>query len=171
MEINNATEKITKRSQKVFVDASIFVYYLNDDGILKQNCIAFFERIARKQIKAVTSVTVAMEVIHRVMVQEAAEQLNMQGGKLISYLKKNPNYVKRLTRHRRVPSIIYRLGVRIEPVTYIHVHSSRSARDKYGLMANDSLIIAFMEKNHIRHLVTNDNDFKRVPNIHVWLPR
>lgn len=155
----------------VFIDASIFIYYLNGDDALAQACAAFFKRTKRREVKAVTSVTVAMEVIHRVMVQEAAEKLNMQGGKLISYLKKHPDVVKRLTRHRRVPSIIYRLGVRIEPVTYIHVHSSRTARQNYGLMANDSLIIAFMEKNHIRHLVTNDDDFKRVPNIQVWQPR
>jgi predicted nucleic acid-binding protein len=90
---------------------------------------------------------------------------------LIQHLKEHPGVIEELTRHRTVPSIIYRLGVSIEPVTHIHVHSSRWARQNYGLMANDSLIIAFMEKHCIRHLVSNDNDFKRGPNIKVWFPR
>ena len=56
-------------------------------------------------------------------------------------------------------------------MTHILVHESCWARQKYGLMANDSLIVAFMRKHHIRHLVTNDEDFKRVSDIKVWLPR
>jgi predicted nucleic acid-binding protein len=155
----------------VFVDASIFTYYLTGHDALAQACAAFFERTARRKVIALTSAVVAMEVIHRAVVQEAAEKLDLRGRDLIQHLKKHPGVIEELTRHRTVPSIIYRLGVSIEPVTHIHVHSSRRARQNYGLMANDSLIIAFMEKHSIRHLVSNDNDFKRVPNIKVWLPR
>ena len=43
---------------EVFVDASIFVYYLNGDAELAQACIAFFERVARGEIQALTSVVV-----------------------------------------------------------------------------------------------------------------
>lgn len=155
----------------VFVDASIFIYYMTGNDQIAQKCAAFFKRTFRREVKAVTSVVVVMEVIHRVMVQEAAQKLTLRGGKLIQYLKEHPEFVRQLTKHRRVPSIIYRLGVSIEPLTYLHVHNSRKARQNYGLMANDSLIIGFMDKQNISHLVTNDNDFKRVPNIKVWLPR
>ncbi len=112
-----------------------------------------------------------MEVIHRAIVQEAAEKLNLRGGELLQYLKKHPDAIKGLVRHRTVPGIIYRLGVSIEPVTYHDVHNSRWARQNYGLMANDSLTSAFMRDRHIRHLATNDDDFKRAPDIKVWLSR
>jgi predicted nucleic acid-binding protein len=53
----------------------------------------------------------------------------------------------------------------------VFVDASRWARQNYGLMANDSLIIAFMHKHRIRHLITNDSDFEQIPDIKVWLPR
>jgi len=155
----------------VFVDANIFVYALRETDDLKQECTAFFEQVLHGRFKAVTSVNVATEVIHRFMMQEAAEKLEFYGGKLVQHLKENPEFVKSLTRHRQIASAIYKLGVSIEPITYVEVHGSRVIRTNYGLMANDSLIIAFMQKHKISHLATNDGDFKRIPDIKVWLPR
>ena len=40
-----------------------------------------------------------------------------------------------------------------------------------GLLTNDALIVAAMRASGIRHLVTNDDDFDRVPGITVWKPR
>jgi predicted nucleic acid-binding protein len=154
----------------VFVDANVFTYYLTGTDTLAQTCAAFFERTVRREVTALTSVVVAMEVIHRAIVQEAAETLNLRSRELLQHLKKHPDVVKMLVRHRTIPAVIYRLGVSIEPVTHILAYESRWARQKYGLMANDSLIVAFMRKRRIRHLVTNDADFERVSDIKVWLP-
>jgi predicted nucleic acid-binding protein len=63
----------------VFVDASIFTYYLTGHDALAQACATFFERTARRKVIALTSVVVAMEVIHRAIVQEAAEKLDLRG--------------------------------------------------------------------------------------------
>jgi predicted nucleic acid-binding protein len=155
----------------VFVDASIFTYHFTGADELAQICSAFFERTVRGEVKAVTTSIVAMEVIHRAIVQEAAEKLDVSRAKLVQHLKENPAVVKSLIRHRTIPGAIYRLGVSIEPVTHLHVYESGGVREKYGLMANDSLTIAFMRKQNIRHLVTNDDDFAKIPNIYVWLPR
>ena len=155
-------------SAKVFVDANLFTYYLTGKDDLAQACAAFFQRTVRGEIEALT--VVAMEVTHRAILQEASEHSDLRGPELIKFLKTHPDVLKGQTRHRDVASIIYRLGIRIESVTYVHVHASRVVRQEYGLMANDSLIIAFMQKHHIRHLATNDKDFERIPGIQVWLP-
>lgn len=155
---------------RVFVDANLFTYYWTGTDVLAQACAAFFQRTARGEVEAVTSVVVAMEITHRVILQEASEQSDLRGLQLVQYLKTHPDVVKGLTRHSTIASVIYRLGVSIEPITYVHVHASRLVRQEYGLMANDSLIVAFMEKQRIRHLATNDEDFKRVPGIQVWRP-
>ena len=151
---------------KIFVDANLFTYYLTGKDALAQACVAFFQRTARGEIEAVTSVVVAMEVTHRAILQEASEQSDLRGLELVKYLKTYPDVVKGLTRHRDVASVIYRLGIRIEPVTYMHVHASRLVRQQYGLMANDSLIVALMQKQHNRHLATNDKEIQREPGIH-----
>lgn len=88
----------------VFVDASIFTYYLTGDDALAQACAAFFERTTRREVITLTSVVVAMEVIHQAIGQEAAEKLDLRGRKLIQHLKKHPDVVKGLVRHRTVPS-------------------------------------------------------------------
>ncbi|MEM7539126.1 MAG: type II toxin-antitoxin system VapC family toxin [Chloroflexota bacterium] len=166
----NKLSKLPKNAD-AFVDANILVYSMREEGELKEMSKAFLARAIQGEIKAVTSAAVVMEVTHRVMVQEASEKIELKGGQLIQYLKENPEFVKTLTRHRRVATIIYNQGVSIESITRIHVHSSRVIRQSYGLMANDSLIVAFMQKQKIRHLVTNDRDFARIPEIKVWLPR
>jgi predicted nucleic acid-binding protein len=41
----------------------------------------------------------------------------------------------------------------------------------HGLLTNDALIVAVMQRHGITHLATNDDDFDRVPGITVWKPR
>jgi len=50
------------------------------------------------------------------------------------------------------------------------LHNSRQYRDEYGLMTNDSIIVAVMKREEIQHLATNDADFERVPGIVVRSP-
>jgi predicted nucleic acid-binding protein len=41
----------------------------------------------------------------------------------------------------------------------------------HGLLTNDSLIVAQMYRHQLTHLVTNDDDFDRVPGLAIWKPR
>jgi predicted nucleic acid-binding protein len=41
----------------------------------------------------------------------------------------------------------------------------------HGLLTNDAIIVALMQRHGLTHLATNDNDFDRVPGITVWKPR
>jgi len=56
-------------------------------------------------------------------------------------------------------------------VTYQEMHNSKQFCDEYGMLTKDSVILAVMRPHKLMHLVTNDDDFKRVPEIKVWLPR
>jgi predicted nucleic acid-binding protein len=40
------------------------------------------------------------------------------------------------------------------------LHQSKQFRTDYGLMTNDSLIVAVMQDHKLVHLATNDRDFK-----------
>lgn len=55
-------------------------------------------------------------------------------------------------------------------MTYREIHGSRRYRDDYGLLTADSLLLAVMERHKLGDLVTNDEDFQRVPGIRVWMP-
>ena len=38
------------------------------------------------------------------------------------------------------------------------------------MLTNDSIILAVMRRHKLVHMVTNDDDFKRVSGIKVWMP-
>ena len=57
------------------------------------------------------------------------------------------------------------MGVSIEAVSRRDLYNSRLARKEFGLMSNDSLLIATMRRLKLRNMITNDSDFKQVKNI------
>ncbi len=58
----------------------------------------------------------------------------------------------------------------ILPVSYRDLHASRQARERDGLMTNDSLLVAVMRRERLHYLATNDADFERIAGITVCLP-
>jgi predicted nucleic acid-binding protein len=158
------------RGNEVFIDASILSLYFTKQKSLGAVCRAFLDRCASRELRACTSVITAAETIHRVIVAEAIRRYELPPRKAVTYLKQHPDKVKELREHLKVASEIYRLGVDILPVTHIHLHQSKHVHTNYGLMTNDSLIVAVMQDHKLVHLATNDRDFKRVRGIKVWLP-
>ena len=57
------------------------------------------------------------------------------------------------------------------PITYRDLHASRQSREQFGLLVNDSLIVAVMQRERITTLATNDPDFTRVPGLDVRTPQ
>jgi hypothetical protein len=137
---------------------------------LGQVCNDFLRRIVRDKIQAFTSAIVVAEVTHRVMVAEAIQQTGIGPRDIVTHLKKHPKLISSLTRHLNVASEIYRMGISIEPVTRVELHRSKAIRRQYGLMTNDSLVVACMQGLKLTDLATNDSDFGRVDIIRVWKP-
>ena len=144
---------------RVFVDANVIALHMIQSGDLADACTSFLSRLRKDQMEAFTSVMVVAEVIHRVMVGEAIERLGLAPRQAVQYLKEHPNLVTALNKHLIVPSKIYQMGISIEPVSYVELHGSRLIRKEYGLLTNDSLVVAVMQKLKVVHLATNDSDF------------
>jgi len=155
---------------RIFVDANIIALHMVGRDELADACTAFLLRIKRDRILAFTSVIVAAEVIHRVMIGEVVEELGIEPRQAVQHLKKHPDVVKTLKKHADVPSKIYQMGISIEPVSHLELHRSKTIRANYGLLTNDSLVVAMMQKLRLVHLATNDSDFERVQGIKVWNP-
>jgi predicted nucleic acid-binding protein len=90
--------------------------------------------------------------------------------KTAAYLKEHPQMVRQLKRHKEVLRELGKSHINILSLTYKDLHISKKYRDNYGLLANDSLIVAVMERENITYLATNDPDFARVPGISVRQP-
>ena len=103
-----------------------------------------------------------LEVLAMGLAQRSAEAVTL--------LKQQPQLVTQLTRYRTILSDLRQARVDILPLTYRDLHASRQYREQHGLLVNDSLIIAAMQREHIQLLATNDPDFERIPGIGVRLP-
>ena len=155
---------------RIFVDTNIFALYFSHPGDLGKACRDFFVRTTSRELQGFTSASVAAETIHRVMVAEAAAMLSLSSQATVEHLQKHPSTVQKLTRHLQVASDMHRLGINILPLTYKELHSSKNFRFQFGLLTNDSLILAVMQAHKLQHLATHDAGFYRVSSIQVWGP-
>ncbi|NJN66433.1 MAG: type II toxin-antitoxin system VapC family toxin [Chloroflexaceae bacterium] len=155
----------------VMVDANIVVYALMPQANLHRPCQTLLERGARGEIWLHTSASVVADVLHRAMVLEVlAQGLVQRSAEAVRLLKQRPDLVVGLIRYRTLLRDLRQAQIDILPLTYRDLHTSRVYREQYGLLVNDSLIVAVMQREHIQFLATNDPDFKRVPGIGVCLP-
>ena len=159
---------------RVFVDANVLVYHFaTAPSELQASVRSFLTSVRPQRIQPFTSPPVVLDVVHRALVAEARKEHHLATSlDAVNYLKRHPETVRVI--QGRLPNVasdlFNRFGIRIESVTYQHVHASRRIRMEHGLMANDSLIVALMHDLKLQHLVTNDRDFEKVPGITVWLP-
>jgi predicted nucleic acid-binding protein len=152
----------------IFVDASVLALHFTGHPDLGPPCLNFLERCASREIRGYTSVITASETIHRVMIGEACASLGLaNSSKAVNYLKRHPGAVKELRQHLIVASMIYRLGVEILPVSYKDLHRSNQIRQRHGLLTNDSLIVAVMQRYRLHHLATHDRDFANIPTLSI----
>lgn len=152
-------------------DANIFVYAFAPQARLHQSCRDLLERGARGAIQLCATVTIAADVIHRAMVLEVLSQGQVQGSaNAVALLKQQPQLVTRLTHHRTILADLRQARVDILGLTYRDLHASRKYRQQHGLLVNDSLIVAVMQRERVTLLATNDVDFERVPGISVRIP-
>lgn len=155
---------------RLFVDANVMSYYVLRVRPFSELCDPLFRRAARRQITLHTGANVAADVIHRAMLSEAIIRFGVQSQEAVTFLKTHPETVRQLEKYKMVPSWFTQARVNILPVTYREIHNSKQFRDTYGLLTNDSIILAMMSRYKITDLATNDRDFRRVPDIRLWTP-
>lgn len=155
---------------KMFVDTNIFVFYYTKHKYLLPVSRDFLKRASIGEIQGFTSVLVVAELTHRILVTEAKEKLNISSQNAVAYLATHPDFVRQLKQHLDLASDLRRMGMDILPLTHQELHGSKVIRSKFGLMTNDSLIVATMQKHKLVDLATNDSGFVRVSGIRVWKP-
>lgn len=155
----------------VMLDANIVIYALFPQVSQHESCKKLLEQGARGEVYLYLTANAAADVIHRAMILELLAQESFQkSADAVIHLKKNPQTVQNLTRYKSILRDLRQTRINILPLTYRDLHNSRQYRDEYGLMTNDSIIVAVMKREKIQHFATNDADFERVPGIAVRSP-
>lgn len=155
---------------EVFIDANIFVYHFSGPTELTPACSVFLRRIEDRDLMGFTSLTVVAEVLHRLMIIEATEMLQVEAKRVVRYLKEHPTEVRKLTKHLAVPEKIHTMGVHILAPTLDDLLASQEFKITFGFLTNDAINLAVMKRHHLTHIATNDPDFERVGYLKVWRP-
>jgi predicted nucleic acid-binding protein len=152
----------------VFIDANIFVYHFSAPPAFSDAPSQYLERVETGQIRGTTSILVLIETLHRLMILEAIGTLRVQPRDVVRYLKEHPGAVARLIRHTTVPDTVLRIGVDVVTVELADVERSHEIKHRYGLLTNDAILAATMERLGINLLASNDGDFDRVAGLTVY---
>jgi predicted nucleic acid-binding protein len=152
----------------VLIDANIFVYHFSASPGFSDVPSRFLERVETGQVRGTTSSLVLIETLHRLMILEAVATLEVHPRDAVRYLKEHPGAVARLARHTTVPDTVLRIGVDVVTVELADVQRSHDIKRRYGLLTNDAILAATMERLRIHLLASNDADFDRVDGIAVY---
>ncbi len=156
-----------KTDSEVFIDANIFIYHFTG---VSEKCGDFLNRCEQGDLNAITSVNVILEVLHRLMMVEAVKKNLVKPPNIVRKLNQGPEKIKGLNEHFVNTQKINEMGIEIRPVTFETVIKSQMVRMAYGLMVNDSVIVASMQEEGLKLLATSDTGFKKVDEILVYSP-
>ena len=152
-----------------FVDANIFVYHLVGIRDTGSRCHAFLGRLGT-EIDAASAAFCLADAVHRVMTIEAKEKFSLPGD-APNWLQRHPDRISELTAFRDAAEQMRSLPMRLLAPDADVILEAADLAAGHGLLMNDAIIVALMRRHGIIHLVTNDDDFDRVPGLTVWKPR
>lgn len=152
---------------RIFVDANIFIYHFGGQSFECQNLL---KRCAQQQLVGYTSTFILAEVLHRLMIAEAIEKNLVSPKTAVQKLAEMPELVKQLVQYNENVSQIAKMGLTISSLTPEIVAASQAVRTRYGLLTNDSLLIASMNELGIVDLASADAGFTSVLGIRVYGP-
>lgn len=154
-----------------FVDANIFYYHFVEASPFSDACTDLLERAASRALVAYTSFHLLAEAMHKVMLAEAAAAFTLSRPSLVNWLQANRQRIGELREFRRVAEELGDLPVTCLPLPPTLLARAAEIAGRYSLLTNDAISLALMRDHGLTHLVTNDDDFDHVDDLHVWKPR
>jgi len=151
----------------VFIDANVFVYHFTGAS---SECSALLMRCEANELRGVTSALVLGEVSHRLMMIEAIGRKLVSPGNVARKLARRPEIVRQLAVYEASVQAIPSMGIEIAPLTEATIQQGVRHQRRYGLLTNDSLIVATMLQQGVRILATADRRLTVVDEVEIVGP-
>ncbi|MHB2016379.1 MAG: type II toxin-antitoxin system VapC family toxin [Candidatus Xenobia bacterium] len=151
----------------MLLDANVLVYNAAD---LSLQCTRVLERGERGELRLFLSSTGHAECLHRLMIAEARHRGLLKGSNPARSLKEHPDTVKQLKDYLLVEDVLTMAGVGVLPLTREVLRKTHPLRARYGLLVNDSILVATAETHQIRSVVSADRDLMAVSEIELFRP-
>lgn len=156
---------------RCFVDTNILYYALVPTPGFSEHCLTLLDRAIRGDIFIAVSLPVLSDTLHKVMTSEAAEMAGKDRAGMVGYLGKHPDLIQQLTQYPQAIDRLITVPMSVLPVDIELLKTAGKLAVQLGLLTNDAMIVALMQRHQLTNLITNDNDFDRVPDLTVWKPR
>ena len=154
----------------VFLDANVLVYAIVPHPVYGSACERLLDRVEQQDIQGFTSAPVLADTVHRLMTIEACDRFGWPAQGIANRLRRHPGEVQQLVLPRRAVDDIIAARVEVLPATVRHVSRAVDLSRQYGLLTNDTLIVALMQDHNLTHLASSDADFDRIPGITRYSP-
>ncbi len=154
-------------ASRIFLDSTIFIHHAT---AVSPQCRTLLERCEAGDVTGVTAVHVVAEVAHRLMMIEAVAAGLASGKELVRKLRARPDLVRRLHVYQEQIERIPLMGVDVLPLELGTLLRSAEIRRRYGLLLNDSLVVAAAQTAGVTHLASADADFNRVKELKLYRP-
>jgi hypothetical protein len=153
-----------------FLDANILAYAAVEDQDFTPHCRDLLRRVEQRQVVALTAPFALSDALHKIMLAEARLRLPAEVN-VGRHIQNHPETVRSLELAQQASEIFARLPLELLSINTASFVAAMKVSRQHGLLTNDALIVALMQRHGITHLATNDDDFDRVPGITVWKPR
>lgn len=150
------------------LDTNVLVYA--EQG-LSQQAKRILRRCSTRELTGVLPQTVWQELAHRLMVAEAMMLGKVSGPNPARKLARQAEVLKTLGLYKEKIQALLDLGLAFEPCTQEDLLGAGfKLQEKYGLLTNDSVILAAAIRLNADVLVTADEAFQRVKELKVARP-
>jgi predicted nucleic acid-binding protein len=156
-----------KEGQSVLIDANTYIYGINKNSV---QCSRFLRRCAGGEVKGILPLHVLSEINHRLMISEAKEVGLVSGSNPTKQLSKIPKKIMMLRNYRAIISDLLKTSLIFETFQKEDFLIALKIQRQYGLLTNDSLLIAIGSRLEIYAIATSDNDFQNVEGLTIYSP-
>lgn len=162
-----------ERGSSVFLDAVVMYHHFVTTGEgdeLNRGCTALLGRCETGDVVGHTCTVALAEAVHKVMITEACARFGWARAGAVARLRRAPERLAALTAHSQVLPTMAGLGVHCHDTVMADIELAAELSRQFGLLTNDAIIAATMQRLGIRRLATLDDDFARVPWVSAWMP-
>lgn len=150
------------------IDTNVLIYAEQGVSLQAQRLL---RRIEEMDVAGVLPQPVWQETMHRLMVTEAIMLGHVRGSNPARQLAAKPEIVKSLSMYKDKVRALVTLGLSFEACEQNDLlEKSLQVQEQYGLLTNDSLILAMAIRINTDGLVSADSRFQSVKEITIYVP-
>ncbi|MGA3209790.1 MAG: PIN domain-containing protein [Terriglobales bacterium] len=150
----------------LFLDADVLIYGLSGRS---PQCRRLLHRCASEEVNGVTSAHIIGEITHRLMCEEAKSK-GLAGSQAAKTLGEHPERVKQLADYWKDVHNLLTFNLLLVAVDEHVLLAAHVERHEYGLLHNDSLVVACMRLYGISMLASHDAVFQQIAGVTVFAP-